>query len=140
MADYSAHLADGEKETYDAKWRRKGAKKYWKSGRPEVAIELCSDVERHKLGWVYTAECDYFLFCFEDVADRFRIVAQLLKLAVRRFLRKWEKEFGVQKQKSYEGGRIWFSTCIFVPVDELKACCQAVAFGRKIGDDDNDYQ
>ena len=129
--DYIVDLNNGKKETYDVKRRKQGSNKYWKNGKPEIAVEIYSDTARKKEGWTNTANCDYFLFIFEDCKKCFRIPAKLLSLTTHRFFEKWKREYGEKIQFNINNGSKYKSSCIFVPFDEVKVCCQSVAFDTK---------
>ena len=73
--DYIAVLKDGSEVTIDAKTRRPGSSKFWKSGEPELCLERYSVVEQKKIGWLFkssTIHPDYILYTFDrnDTSSR----------------------------------------------------------------------
>ncbi len=117
--DYVATLRRGAQVFIDAKTRQPGARKFWKDGAPELALELWSVLPNNgapgKAGWTLSeaSPVDYILYTF-DPADCDRVFLypfQLLRLTFRNNVTDWRKRYKPQIQSS--GG--WQSQCLFVP-------------------------
>lgn len=115
--DYVAVLKGGAKIFIDAKTREKGASRYWRYGKPEIALEIRSVVEKNKLGWTLsdTSKAHYILYTFDssDSERFFMIPFQLLRKAFWENGRQWIEHYGKKTQRS-DG---WHSTAVFVPAD-----------------------
>ena len=117
--DYIAVLKDGSEVTIDAKTRRPGSSKFWKSGEPELCLERYSVVEQKKIGWLFkssTIHPDYILYTFDrNDTDKFYLIPYLLlRKAAWKYWRSWATRYGVKQQPndSYGG---YTSDAVFVP-------------------------
>lgn len=118
--DYIAYLSGGARIRIDAKNRRRGARKMWKYGEPELALETWS---KHPYktkpggepGWTVTEkkEVDLILYNF-DISDSDKVYLvpfQHLRLSFLRNYDKWISCYGETQQ----GNKGYISRCVFVP-------------------------
>jgi len=118
--DYVATLRGGAKVLIDAKARTPGCSRFWRNG-PELALEVWSVLPNKgkgqdgKTGWTLSESSGvhYILFTFDaaDTPEVFMYPFQLLRMAFRRNLTEWKKEYKVDRQSSGQ----WQSECVFVP-------------------------
>ena len=121
--DYIAHLSGGGKVNIDVKTRDKGASKYWKSGEPELALEIWSVCPKEgragKRGWTLSGstQVDYILFKFheKDSSKVYMLPYQQLRQAFIKNGHEWIRKYGRKKQSSGD----WQSEAIFVPASQV---------------------
>ena len=113
--DYIATLDDGAKIFIDAKTREKGAKRFWKHGVPEIALEIYSNTEEKKLGWTLSGstKAHYILYTFDAAgSDKFYIFPfQILRKVFFENGKCWIEKYGKKLQESDS----WHSQAVFVP-------------------------
>lgn len=114
--DYIATLKDGATVTVDSKTRTPGARRYWKHGEPELALERYSVVENKTIGWLLKkspVHPDYILFTFDraDTDKYYFIPYLLLRKATYAHGKTWRGWFGITRQKN----RGYHSDAVFVP-------------------------
>jgi hypothetical protein len=128
--DYIAKLRRGAAVYIDAKTREKGCSKYWRGGKPELAIELWSVMpggkyntpkERARTGWTLDESkvTDMILYTFApaDCPTAFLLPFQSLRIAARRGVKEWMRKYKTDIQTS--GG--WQSQAVFVPAEVVVA-------------------
>lgn len=126
--DYIATLRRGAIVNIDVKTREAGCSRYWRNNQPELAIEIWSVMPdgifatpRHKAkaGWTIDEKksTDLVLYTFDasDTNLAFLLPFQSLRMAARRMINKWMKEFKVDVQRSNRGQLQWQSQAVFVP-------------------------
>ena len=135
--DYVAHLLDGGKVNVDVKTRDKGASRYWKSGEPELALEIWSVCPERgqdgKRGWTLSSstQVDYILYKFheQDSNKVYMLPYQQLRMSFLRNGREWIKRYGRKRQ--YSGK--WQSEAVFVPVSQvLKGILNEMEYSSEI--------
>ncbi len=122
--DYIATLRRGAEVYVDAKRRQSGCSKFWSNGVPELAIEVWSVMPggrfntprtQAKIGWTLDEQkvTDMILYTFDlqDSKSVYLFPFQSLRMAARRNLNKWKKQFKVDIQTSGS----WQSEAVFVP-------------------------
>jgi len=121
--DYIARLAGGATVNIDAKGRTKGAAKYWKDGKPELAIEVWSVVPENGKpgvpGWTFdtSKQTDLILYWFDDVADCYLVGFQSLRMAAVANYQDWHAKYCEPPQRSLRGDATWKSQAMFIPAD-----------------------
>lgn len=122
--DYIATLRRGATVNIDAKRRRKGCSRWWKSSfenllEPELSLEEWSVIPKNgyagKVGWTLdeSKKTDYTFHVFDksDTEQVFLLPFQLLRMAFARNIYLWKKSFRGAPQDNGS----WESSCIFVP-------------------------
>ena len=137
--DYLAHLKGGRAVPIDAKYRKAGAKKFWRYGEPELPMERWSvvpdDQNKGHLGWTLdtTKRTEMVLFTFapEDSTNAYLIPFQPLRAAFLRMGAAWKSQYGRRGSQTNDGdwfyehssgghtGKPWQSAAVFVPVTPL---------------------
>lgn len=124
--DYVATLAGGAPVFIDTKARAEGARRWWRTSQPELALELWSVVPsasapNGKIGWTLSqrSRTDMVLFTFDpgDTDLCYLVGFQPLRLAFERFKAEWTVAYGKGgrgERQSSDGGR-WESEALFVP-------------------------
>lgn len=117
--DYLATLDFGATIYIDAKTREKGARRYWKCGEPEIALEIYSNTENKKLGWTLSASsiAQYILYTFDpfDCEDWYMFPFQLLRKSFYEYGNSWCHKYDTKIQTSDS----WHSQAVFVPVSTV---------------------
>jgi len=128
--DWIATLRKGAMVLIDCKTRTFGCARHWQDGQPDMALETWSvrpfgkfNTPRHlaKVGWALceTKNVDYILFKFDprDTQAVYLLPYQSLRIAFRRNLAQWKKDYKVDVQTTettqYRQG--WQSEAVFVP-------------------------
>ncbi len=117
--DYIATLRRGAQVLIDAKTRQPGARRWWRDGVPDLALEKWSviptEAQPGKTGWTLSeaSSVDYVLFTYmpEDCTTVFLYPFQLLRLTFRTNILEWQQTYPLKEQTSAG----WKSSCMFVP-------------------------
>ena len=114
--DYIVILRGNARIFIDAKTREKGCSTYWKHNEPELALEVCSVIEKKKKGWTLStsSNVDYILYTFDkyDTEKHYLLPFQMLRRAFKIHIFKWVDKYGLKRQRSDS----WHSSAVFVPV------------------------
>lgn len=131
--DYVVTLRGGAEVLVDAKTREPGARRWWRNGEPEIALEVWSVVpdtsrgQEGKTGWTLSesSPVDYILYTFHpaDCNSVFLYPFQALRLAFRRNLTMWRHTYPIKMQDS--GG--WRSQALFVPETVVWSALRSVS-------------
>jgi len=126
--DYLAKLRNGRDVPVDAKYRKRGASKYWKYSEPELALERYSVVPdstkghgEGKIGWTLDPAklTEYVLFTFhpDDTPRAFLMPFQSLRAAFLANGEQWLDRYGKKGSYFYESSNNgqWESAALFVP-------------------------
>jgi len=133
--DYIARLEGGGTVNIDSKGRTRGAAKYWKTGQPELALEVWSVMpEAGKSGtpgWTFdtSKQTDMVLYHFDDVPDCYLIAFQSLRIAAVQNYADWHAKYCEPPQHSKRGDTSWRSQAMFVPVDVVLEAITATTKG-----------
>lgn len=123
--DYVVRLKNGREIAVDVKRRGTGCSKFWKNGMPELALEIYSDLETEKPGWLFDGQkqTDIVSFVFDpsDYVGSFAFSTALLQNAVRRHYSSWVARYVPKIQRSHRNGQTWTSSCLIVPADVVVA-------------------
>ena len=84
--DKILHFSNGAKATIDEKKRRKAYN--------DIYLELWSNYSLKRLGWVYTAQCDYIVYFIEPTQTVYILPLLLLQGALRKHRKQWTCEYG----------------------------------------------
>lgn len=138
--DYIATLKNGAEVLIDVKARERGAKKFWRRGRPEFPLETWSvlpggkyntPLGRSKVGWTLStsSSVDYILFTFDpsDCNTSYMVPFQWLRTAFVRHLDDWKSLYKTKPQESCQDGTYWESQCVFVPDTEVYKAMTAIS-------------
>lgn len=140
--DYVASLRGGREVNIDAKTRVSGCAKFWK-GEPELALEKWSvrpagkfntPREAARTGWTLsesnTAELILFTFAPRDTDAVYLYPFQLLRIAFRKNIALWERNYPRAVQESEDGpARRWESECVFVPASVVWSAIEDASRG-----------
>jgi hypothetical protein len=123
--DYYAILTSGRRVPIDAKSRKAGSRRYWKT-EPELPMErysVCPTANTSgKVGWTLDASklTEYILFTFDpdDSRSAYLLPFQQLRSAFLRWGAAWKATYGKGGDWFYESsnGGAWTSAAVFVPV------------------------
>ena len=118
-ADYWIELRHGQFRSIDVKVRRED----WSlRGKPEIALEIWSNVERQKPGWALDESklTDYVLFYWLETDRSYLVDFRQLQVATRANLEKWNCAARSGKQKTAHATGYYSSQVVYVSVAELQ--------------------
>lgn len=123
--DYIATLRRGAEVLIDVKTREAGCSRFWRTKEPEGAIEVWSVIPEKgsagQVGWTLDegkiTDMVLYVWDAQDCGDVYLLGFQTLRIATRRFLNEWLKEYDAKPQNS---GR-WKSFAVFVPMSAIQA-------------------
>lgn len=138
--DYVATLRRGAEVLIDGKARKPGAKRFWRYGEPELALEVWSvrpggkhkmPMSRTKTGWTLSEKSNvdmiYYSYDLADTNRVFLVPFQVLRIAFRLNFHAWKARYGAEPQySSSRSGAEWESEAIFVPWSEVDGAMSAV--------------
>lgn len=142
-ADFTAFLGTGRKLMVDVKTRKPGCSRFWKEGRPDLALESWSVVPSSScptgvVGWTLDEHkiTDLVLFTFaESDTDRcYMLPFQHLRIAFLRFRPTWLKTYGRNgeeaRQATARGSTRYESRCLLVPAITVIGAVAEVCSGK----------
>jgi hypothetical protein len=106
--DKIIHFSNGATATIDEKKRR--------VDYGDIYLELWSNYTLKRLGWIYTATCDYIVYFIEPSQKVYVLPLLLLQSALRKHRKAWTCEHGI---KRYFHNGIIKSVGLTVPPEEL---------------------
>lgn len=105
--DKILHFENGGTVTIDEKKRRKDY--------GDILLELFSNYQQKKKGWLFTCSCDYIVYYIEPTKKAYLLPAQLLKMAWKHNGAEWLKKYKVFEAKN----PTYSSKNISIPTEEL---------------------
>lgn len=115
--DVYLHYANGPLVSIDEKKDSKS--------RPTIFLEIYSDVERSKLSWLFTAECDYIVYFFTEDNEAYILPVRALRHAYCILEDVWLEKYPLHTIMN----KSWTAVGIGVPKDVL---LKAVWGSRKL--------
>lgn len=110
--DKILYFSNGSIETVDVKIRRTA---YTQNGEPDILLEVESNSESKRKGWLYTAECSYIAYFVEPLGRVYLLPVMALRMAWAKHGGIWQRDYKTVKARNH----FYYTTGICVPAGVL---------------------
>lgn len=110
--DKILYFSNGSIETVDVKIRRTA---YTQDGQPDILLEVESNSESKRKGWLYTAECSYIAYFVEPLGRVYLLPVMALRMAWTKYGRNWATQYKTIKAPN----KFYYTTSTCIPAGVL---------------------